>query len=625
MRRHRRPFPRPSPTRPPEEDPSPDPVQSTAAERHPILDAHRQWLESGGRSGRRAEAVGAALAGGDCRGAVLAQADLSEADLRGADLSGADLTGARFEGADLSGSNLEGADLTRAILLRSKLQNCRLLGVRGLAKADLRNVDLSGATGLNGTEFANADLTGARLPDGLSFEGRLAYVATSSQNARPTSLSILVSCVFLILTVFSTPDSALLSNASLAVLPNLATNIPATSFFWVAPVLLLSIFIYLHLQMLGIGDALAELPAVLPEGTPLEQRAYPWIGTRLLRLHGSWSEIRFEEAVIILLLWGTVPLTLMVIWMRYLPLRDWVMSGFHVILIIAAIWGAVRLFEQTAAKICGEGLRIRQSHGLLCAMTIGLAAATVAGGLFPIVLDVNPRKIPRLLIDVRQADLSQARLERQDLRYAAGREATLNGAILRDANLSKADFQRASFRGADLEGANLLGTDLDLADFRNACLRKATLKDADLEDADFRGAYLGRADLRSPLLKRANFANASLHGVELRNADLTRANFEGAVMQCFIYNRDEPTPSIECPRLDGANLSQARFPGADLRFATGLTQAQLSEACGDAATRLPGGLTIPTCGERPFYLDVDDAPPSFENPCLHEIRDDPVP
>lgn len=586
-----------------------------------ILEQHREWLGSGGRAGRQASLNGAVLAGGDFRGAKLARADLRGTNLAGADLSGADLSSADLEAADLANANLEGADLSGANLRRCNLQGCRLRGVKGLARAALHDVNLQGATGLDGTEFAGADLAGARMPESLSFEGRLSYVAETSQNARPVFLSILLSCVFIVLTVVSTPDAALLSNASLAVLPDLATNIPATSFFLVAPILLLCLYVYLHLHMVGIGETLSELPAVFPDGTPLDKRAYPWIATNLLRLRGGWRGLRFEEMVAIGLLWGTVPLTLLVIWLRYLPFRDWLMSGLHVALIVACFWGAIRLFEQTATKMCGGDLRIGHRRGLLCGLGALLVATTLAVGLFPILFDANPRRIPSLVIDVRGADLSHAVLRRKDLRYAAGRESKLIGADLRDADLGRADFQRSAFVGADLESANLQRTDLDSADFRNACLRKASLRDADMEDADFRGAYLGRTDLRSRLLTRANFAGANLQGADLRDSDLTGADFERTIVGCYVADKKELEPVITCADLRGALLQRARFAGADLRNAEGLTQTQLDAACGDQATLLPDRLRLPACTEA-AHEAAEEPQLAEQNPCAHEIRDD---
>lgn len=590
-----------------------------------LLAAHRRWLETGGQEGQRIQRLGSTFAGSDCRGATLCRADLSGADLKGSDFTGADLSSAILDGADLTGANLEQAKLAGASLIRGKLQDCRLRNVEGLATAEFRDADLRGASGLAGTEFAGADLTGVRLPEGLSFDGRLAYVATSSQNARPAFLSILLSCVFVILTVFSTPDAALLANASLALLPNLSTDIPAASFFWVSPLLLLGLYVYLHLQMTGIGETLAQLPRVFPDGTPLSQRAYPWVATNLLRLKGGWRQLQIEELVAIALLWGAVPLTLLAIWFRYLPLRHWAVSFTHVALCVAGAWGAIRLFEQTAQAMCGDALRIPHRRAALTGFAVVLSLATLAVGLLPMLLDINPRRYPFFVIDIRDADLSHAQLQGKDLRYASGRGSNLSGADLRDVRFSRADFQRASFVGADLEDATLNHTDLDSADFRNACLRKTSLDQADIEDGDFRGAYLGGASLRTPLLTRARFAGANLQGADLRGAGLAGADFTDAVLRCAFFGKKSPEPVIECANLEGADLSGARFDGADLRYATGLTQQQLDAACGSAATRLPDGLTLSACPARsvdPLAQPEADSPPAQANPCAHERLDD---
>lgn len=581
------------------------------------LERHRAWLD-GGCSGEPPSLAGISLQNADLRGVRL-----TGADLRGASFAGADLAGADLEGADLEGANLRGALLKGANLRRCRLTGSHLRDVRGLAAATLRDADLQGATGLTGTEFAGADLAGTRLPETLSFQPRLDYIAQTSQNARPAFLSIMLSCVFIILTVFSTPDSALLANASLAVLPDLATNIPAASFFWVAPVLLLGLYVYMHLQMHGIGETLADLPAVFPDGTPLEKRAYPWIATNLLRMRGGWGGLRFEEVVTIFLLWGTVPLTLLAIWLRYLPLRDWPVSGMHVVLIVACGWGAIRLFEQTASRCAGGAVSLPQGRAVLIGLAVLLSAVTVAAGSYPLWFDINPRKAPLGVLDLRDADLSHAVLRKRDLRYVAAGEARLAGADLRDARLDHSDFQRSVFTGADMESASLVETDLDSADFRSACLRKASLHGADMEDVTFRHAYLGRADLRSKLLTRADFSFAELHGADLRGADLTGADFRGASLRCFASHKQETSMQTDCANLEGAVLKGARFEGADLAYAVGLTQAQLDEACGDAATRLPQGLAMPACPPR--QEGSEPAAPEEEevaNPCAHELRDD---
>jgi uncharacterized protein YjbI with pentapeptide repeats len=46
--------------------------------------------------------------------------------------------------------------------------------------------------------------------------------------------------------------------------------------------------------------------------------------------------------------------------------------------------------------------------------------------------------------------------------------------------------------------------------------------------------------------------------------------------------------------LDRTFLYKAQFVGADLSKAKNLTQDQIDIACGDKATKLPAGLTMPT-------------------------------
>jgi len=81
-----------------------------------ILESHKQWLDSDGETGERAD-----LSESDLNETDLSRADLCGADLRGADLNGADLHRADLRDADLCGANLRGADLTNAALRGASL------------------------------------------------------------------------------------------------------------------------------------------------------------------------------------------------------------------------------------------------------------------------------------------------------------------------------------------------------------------------------------------------------------------------------------------------------------------------------------------------------------------------
>ncbi len=160
-----------------------------------LLHAHKEWLKSGGRKGRRANLIGADLRGTDLSDANLSEADLIDANLRGAflcdaDLSwttmiDADLREADLIEADLSGADLSGADLNRAALSGITLSAGNLydanLSWAVLCGANLVKADLSGATlrgaDLSGADLSQANLTSADLREAV-FEGAQLNQAT---------------------------------------------------------------------------------------------------------------------------------------------------------------------------------------------------------------------------------------------------------------------------------------------------------------------------------------------------------------------------------------------------------------------------------------------------------------
>lgn len=81
-----------------------------------VLKLHKEYLESNGAKGTKADLREADLRWADLRWANLSEADLSEANLRWADLREADLRGADLRGADLRWADLRGANLREADL-----------------------------------------------------------------------------------------------------------------------------------------------------------------------------------------------------------------------------------------------------------------------------------------------------------------------------------------------------------------------------------------------------------------------------------------------------------------------------------------------------------------------------
>jgi uncharacterized protein YjbI with pentapeptide repeats len=113
----------------------------------------------------------------------------------------------------------------------------------------------------------------------------------------------------------------------------------------------------------------------------------------------------------------------------------------------------------------------------------------------------------------------------------------------------------------------------------------------DLSGRDFTGARLRQADMEAVEADGANFARANLSIVNGFGARFSRANFTGANLS----DGNFVGAYFGGATMRGANLERAILSGADLSGARGLTQTQISKACGDNTTLLPAGMTIPAC------------------------------
>jgi len=105
------------------------------------------------------------------------------------------------------------------------------------------------------------------------------------------------------------------------------------------------------------------------------------------------------------------------------------------------------------------------------------------------------------------------------------------------------------------------------------------------------GARLRQADLSLVVMNRTRFANADLRDVEAFGGVFSSSNFSGA----NLTNASFVGANLDGASFSGATLTGVNFSGASLRRATGLSQGRLNRACGDEATSLPAGLSIPRC------------------------------
>jgi uncharacterized protein YjbI with pentapeptide repeats len=583
-------------------------------ERREILNRHREWLESNGEQGERA--------------------DFSSVHLEGADLTDADLQKAWLNKAVLKGADLLLADLRDASLLQANLQDTNLLGTR-FQGADLQGAILDNATGLQTEQLAGANLFGAELPAEVSVYAAVKDVAGEARMAGWLVLSMLVLNGLAWLRVMTTADTQLLSNAG--VLPFAAfRTLPLGPVYLLAPILIFGLYIWFHLYLQRLWESVADLPAILPDGRRLNGCLPSFVGpvvrTHLKRLRENNPPlVPLEAAVFGLAIYWIVPATMVLFWCRYLTLQDLRGTTLHILLAVAASVLAVhfsnamnRAFKANSAGSFVPEPALFQKRALrrpsfilisllgvvLSLLSIGvLFGSPHVGGAsrawqnfnvrtwaaetfwlvgYSPVAQVTEADISRKPADwtgrdeelalVRGARLSGVRLRyvqaygtflaKANLWQADMQNAYLSGADLREVNarqarlryavLDRARLDRAILQEADLQQANLTRAALSHADLSYASLNAAALIDSTLD-----GASLYGADLRHALLQRASLQQADLREANLEGADLTAANLGNA----YLSSAKMAGARLEGAQLDEAFLTQADLRGADLRNA----------------------------------------------------------
>jgi hypothetical protein len=380
-------------------------------------------------------------------------------------------------------------------------------------------------------------------------------------------------------------------------LPGLNVELSLLGFFTVAPFILLTLHLYVLLQLLTLARKLSvyndTLMRVLPLAADRRRRrlqldAFVFVqllaGTRDGRL--EISSILYRVIALITMVIAPV-LLLLQLQVTFLPYHDQVLTWLHRLgalvdlVLVWTFWAAI----QPAAREIARPSRWR--HGLaltrsaiavlfaivlsMVVLLFSMALATFPGEWWRHVLEDRAQPViqvsdrlfggeeiaanevtgvPRtlfsnVLILTDQVFVDREKLEKLD-RTISLRGRDLRRAVLTRTDLRKADFTGAMLNGADLGSANLAGAKLDCA------LIGESRSSAGAHAGAGRSQY-GCTSLQRAVLDYAYLQGASLRGAKLQGANLTRAYLEGA------YLADA--------ELQGASLIEAQLQGASLSWA----------------------------------------------------------
>jgi len=557
------------------------------------LASHREWVESHGVTGQRADLSCAKLEGVDLISVSLRLADLHDANLRAADLLLADLRDACLVRADLEDACLVGANLEGANLEGASLETAMGLVPRQVAGANLRDAVLA--------------------PQLMEFEAFSAFERASRNAFRYFTAMTSVSALSWLL-IWKTKDVQLVTDS--AVIPFLhsrtaATALPTAESYLAVPSVLFILYLVFQFHLQRMWDAVLELPAIFPDGHTLGDRS-PAIIQGLLRTHFRWmnpdpSSTRLvEKWGSILLAYWLVPATLLGIWARYLTRQEVHGTILHMLLVVVAagiaLYATTRVgrpqerwaFERNwTQRLSGKLKAISPAAvaGALGVVLILLSIGTIAGvphdrsrapqygvtnvrrwasnafwwiGFDPYP-DLTEASISRRPADWGGADDQVAsvdgpRLNNLRSRYAQAYQAFLPNAHLWRANLEGAFLSGADLRSADLGQSNLRFVVMDHAQMNHANLDRSVLDGADLRRTDLHEANLSYASLTEATLVDARLDGASFYMAWLASATMTRANLQKADLRDAFLGGAH----MDHADLRGAYLWSAKLAGADL-------------------------------------------------------------
>lgn len=398
------------------------------------------------------------------------------ADAREADLSGISWNDEDFSGCDLRSANLSGCKFSHTDFRDTDLWN-----------ADFSDSDLTGARNLLPAQLAATNLKRAILPESLSAFEALDSAKDLSQNCSKVFITLILAVVYTFLTIAMTKDSQLITDTGTAKLPVISTEIPIGYFYIVTPVLLLALFVYFHIYLQRLWEALAGLPAIFPDGRRLDEKTPAWLMNDLVRKYFPKLRnpvlplSRLQYRLSILLGYVLIPFVLIAIWSECLRIESWRFTATHIftITVVTAIGTYCYTLLRRTLNQSKYGLRIRQARWrrLLPAALIGFATATVFSILSFLALEVARVRGDSSLdfvyllgihpfLDVSNMDISSKPTSWTDLELKRDTEFPLvKGAKLSQVRLKRigADWTflaKASFEGVELSYGSFLSTDL---------------------------------------------------------------------------------------------------------------------------------------------------------------------
>jgi uncharacterized protein YjbI with pentapeptide repeats len=422
-----------------------------------------------------------------------------------------------------------------------------------------------------------------------SYSAEISRINELSRTSRTVWLSLLGYLAFVGITLLGVDDADFFVPSRQTQLPLINVSIPTSSFFLFSPILGAALYVYLHLYLVKLWEALA-VPSAEIDGQYLSDVVTPWLivdyglaqrkdGALRIRTLGWLS--RF---VTFMLVFVAGPIVIGATWWLYWPAHD----AFGAVLIAVCLWVSMDACIKSSLH-AQEWLEGGQSSRPKPLRYAGWAISLIFGvGLVFVTLAKTGVIEHDGYLEMARADLTEQELVQRPagwLDYASARRTyrsefcAARGLSVTVCGMSPID-QAETPINQDVARTNWAKTfglspeqhanyfyDLE-ASFQSAwheeygvqisLLPNLSLRGRDLRNVLGEHAFMNGADMRDAVLQGANLRSAEMQGVNLEDAQLQGADLEEAQLQ---------GADLEDAQLQGANLTEAEFQGADLEDA----------------------------------------------------------
>ncbi|MDT3779290.1 pentapeptide repeat-containing protein [Nitrospira sp. MA-1] len=511
----------------------------------------------------------------------------------------ANLGNSTFEKCRFKKAKLDGSDLRNSEFSQSNFEEASLLRAK-LNESNFQDSNFEKVTGLLGSQLAGTNVSGAKIPEDIrKFEG-LTRIEELSKKSGKLFILMLVGCLYSWLTVATTTDSQLFLNSKYYNLPIIQTAIPITPFFYVAPLILLGIYIWFHLYLQRLWEEMALLPAIFPDGKPLDQKVFPWLLSGFIRAYIPRLQTNLPDLFVLqfiasfLLAWCLTPFILSLFWVRVIPTHDGIFMS-----VLAAIFSIALGFGSYFFSLAGLTLSKTQNSPKILIISwilgisifvltdqVGLATLGITRTQpWPVIVlepeEYKARQESRVTLDIPEnllwlTSISNAVLkisQKLGLRTYAEfhneelskipdnwnneineiskvKGTYLGGKNLRFARAEGVFWVNSNFAATNLSYAYLFGVDLRKSDFERANLTRAFLN-INLEEGKLTGANLTHAILMGGNYKKTDLRGTNLEKALIINTKMAESYLAGANFQSttlVLVNFDEANFSGGYPR-----------------------------------------------------------------------------